>query len=89
MKIKNRSKATGKWHEQEIPITQEELNRWLEDGTLIQDAFPHLTPQEREFLLSGCTQEEWDKMFPAEEEEEEEEGDLESEYPEYDPEKDL
>lgn len=35
----------------------------------IQDAFPFLSAVEREFLISGLTPEEFDLMFPPEEEE--------------------
>ena len=30
---------------------------------LIQEAFPHLTPDEREYVLTGLTPEEWDAML--------------------------
>lgn len=31
-------------------------------GALAQDAFPDLTPDEREFMISGVTPAEWDEM---------------------------
>lgn len=34
----------------------------------IQDAFPYLTEDEREFILTGIIAEEWDEMFGDEEE---------------------
>lgn len=34
-----------------------------EDGKLAQDAFPYLTPDEREMLISGICPECWDSMF--------------------------
>lgn len=37
------------------------------NGALLQDAFPFLSDGEREFLKSGITPEEWDAMFPEEE----------------------
>lgn len=36
-------------------------------GALIQDAFPTLTPDEREFLLTGMTADEWDELFSEDE----------------------
>jgi hypothetical protein len=36
-------------------------------GTMVQDAFPNLTAAEREFLMTGITDEEWKKAFPPEE----------------------
>jgi hypothetical protein len=34
------------------------LIQW-ERGVLIQDAMPHLSPDEREFLMTGITPDEW------------------------------
>jgi hypothetical protein len=34
-----------------------------ENGMLIQDAFPLLTTSEREFLITGITDDEWDELF--------------------------
>jgi len=44
-----------------LPVTNEQIDRW-EGGALVQDVFPHLTPSEREFLISGVTPEEWGQM---------------------------
>ena len=41
------------------------LKAW-EDGAYIQDAFPMLSDNEREFMLSGITAVEWDKEFDGE-----------------------
>ena len=35
----------------------------LSAGELIQNAFPMLSADEREFIMTGCTPEEWDEMF--------------------------
>jgi hypothetical protein len=35
-------------------------------GTLIQNAFPNLSPQKREFLITGLTPEMWDALIPDE-----------------------
>lgn len=37
-------------------------------GAMIQDAFPDLSKDEREFLISGISKEGWDKIFSGEEE---------------------
>jgi len=37
------------------------------NGKLIQDAFPFLSADEREFLLTGMTPEEWELEFGDEE----------------------
>lgn len=41
-------------------------------GTHIQHAFDFLTADERNFMQTGLTSEEWDALFPEEEESEEE-----------------
>lgn len=40
-------------------------------GVLIQDAFPELPNDLREFIVSGITPTEWDNAFPPEEDDEE------------------
>ena len=35
----------------------------LEFGMSIQDAMPNLNPNEREFILTGVVQEEWEELF--------------------------
>jgi hypothetical protein len=46
----------------DIPCTLEQYGAW-QDGTLIQEAMPNLTPDEREFLITGITPWEWDEVF--------------------------
>lgn len=62
MLIKMNSMLTGKIHEREIDVTPEQLKKW-KDGMLIQDAMPHLSAEDREYLISGATPEEWNKFF--------------------------
>jgi len=45
----------------DLDVTAEEINAWR-SGILIQDAMPRLNEHEREFVISGITQEEWDSM---------------------------
>lgn len=42
------------------------LRKW-ESGAFVQDAFPGLTAEEREFLMTGMTPEEWAEIFGEEE----------------------
>tara|TARA_Y100000034_G_C6571462_1_gene247693 strand:+ start:311 stop:505 length:195 start_codon:yes stop_codon:yes gene_type:complete len=56
---------TGNTATREIPVTQAELDDWA-SGTLIQNAMPSLSADDREFLMTGATPEEWDEMFPDE-----------------------
>lgn len=67
MIIRRVSVISGVVHEMDLPIQYGDLERWKR-GALVQDAFPYLTPQQREFLLSGTTQEEWDTLKEPENE---------------------
>ncbi len=55
--------VTGNTATREIPVTQAELDDWA-SGELIQNAMPSLSADDREFLMTGATPEEWDEMFP-------------------------
>ena len=46
----------------EIDVTEEQIALW-ESGTLIQNAMPNLSADEREFIMTGITPEEWDSAF--------------------------
>ena len=59
MLITKQSVMTGEKNTMLLPVTNEQINRW-QNGELIQNVFPHLTPSERELLISGVTPEEWD-----------------------------
>lgn len=63
MLIRRVSDLTGIEHEMEIPITEEQLNEYYRSTLCIQDVFPHLTPEQREFIKTGTTSEEWDELF--------------------------
>lgn len=41
-------------------------NAWKIKGELIQNAFPTLNASEREFIMTGISDEEWDTMFGEE-----------------------
>ena len=49
-----------------LPINSQELDRWHR-GELIQDVFPDLSDDQREFLITGITAEEWQETFGEEE----------------------
>lgn len=46
-----------------IPVTSEQVWLWLEGGSLIQDAFPELSPQQREILISGISPAQFERLF--------------------------
>ena len=62
MKIIRTSPFSGNTNSMEIEVTQEQISSW-ENGTLIQDAMPNLSADEREFIKTGITPEEWDSAF--------------------------
>ena len=62
------SNLTGKTHTMELPITQAAIDLW-KSGVLIQRAMPHLSAEQREFLISGVTQAEWVEAFGNDEDE--------------------
>ena len=65
MRITRTSKISGTTRTKEIAITQAQL-RELEDPQrkrLIQQICPDISPADREFLLTGITEEEWENMW--------------------------
>ena len=54
MIIHKRSLISGKTNAMDLPVTKEQVKEW-QDGGLIQDVFPDLTHDEREFIQTGIT----------------------------------
>lgn len=67
LRVFRRSAFTGVTHSMELPITADQWDLYLSGTALIQNALPHLTGQQREFLLTGSTPEEWNAVFGSEE----------------------
>ena len=59
---------TGVEHTLEIDVTDHQLRAWANGGINIQDAMPQLTPDEREFIMTGITPEEWQEYVAEPEE---------------------
>ena len=64
--IARTSPFTGKINTMDIDIDPKGFALW-QSGTVIQNALPDLTPDEREFLMTGITPEEWEDLFGGEE----------------------
>ena len=62
MKIVRTSRLTGNTSAMELPITQAQLDAWV-DGELIQNAMPQLDADQREFVMTGITPAEWNAAF--------------------------
>ena len=67
MKITRRNIITGKVGEMDLDVTAEEMSAFIK-GEYVQRAFPRLNAGEREFMLNGILPEDWDEMFPEEDE---------------------
>ena len=63
-----KSSISGIEHTREIDITFRQYQLWANGSVPIQRMFPHLSDDDREFLLTGITPEEWDEAFKEEEE---------------------
>jgi len=62
MLIQKEHGLTGTTRTLELDITVEQFENW-QNGMLIQDAMPNLTPDEREFLITGILPHEWDEFM--------------------------
>ena len=60
-----------------VTVNEDDYRNW-QNGTLIQDAFPYLTADEREAIKTGICADCWDGMFSEDPDEEEE--DYEPDY---------
>ena len=63
MIITNKSKISGIVRSMDLPITEAQLNRYNTGRFTLQNCFPNLTPDEREFIKTGITPEEWEEVF--------------------------
>jgi len=66
MEIKRKSVITGVERVVNIPVNPEDLILWENGDASIDDAMPYLNNSDREFILSGITQEEWRAVFAEE-----------------------
>ena len=68
MRISKRDPFTGKINILELDITEEQFNRITAGVETIQTIVPHLSPDEREFLITGIVSDSWDQIFPEQQE---------------------
>ena len=66
MLITKQSLFSGNITSMELAITDTQLRRWKVGGEKIQCVFPHLSADEREFLMTGITPTEWEDEFKQE-----------------------
>ena len=65
MLIRRKSIISGDTNSMVLPITSTQPDRWT-GGDLIQNVFPDLSADQREFLMTGITPEEWNQNFGEE-----------------------
>jgi hypothetical protein len=63
MLVTRKSIASGKTRTRDLPITELQMFKF-NSGELAQDAFPNLSDSDREFIMTGVTDDEWNMMFP-------------------------
>ena len=64
IRVTRQSVLTRQMNTMELPISQEHLDIYDTVGDiLVQDAFPNLDKEQREFLISGITPQEWNKYI--------------------------
>ena len=63
MLITRTSTITGQEHTLDLDINPDQLVRINTGIELIQNIVPHLSPSDREFIMTGITDEEWDNTF--------------------------
>mgnify|MGYP001070825469 FL=1 len=61
MKITRTNPFTGKDNTRDLDVTDAQLIAYYEQGLLLQDAFPNLSADDREFIKTGIDN--WDEMF--------------------------
>jgi hypothetical protein len=62
MNITKTSAHSGITRTLDLDVTEAEILAW-QAGELIQNAMPRLDADEREFIMTGITAEEWEEMF--------------------------
>lgn len=61
MIIERKSILSGIVRQRDLDVTADQLARW-QGGELIQNVMPHLSVSDREFIVTGTTDDEWDQL---------------------------
>lgn len=64
IRVIKRSTLSGKIRTRMYKMTKDEIRRYEEGEENIQTIFPNMPVNEREFLITGITPEEWQEAFP-------------------------
>jgi|TARA_B100001094_G_scaffold130685_1_gene126511 hypothetical protein len=82
MKITRQSILSKNISSMDIDVTHEQIAQW-ESGVLIHQAMPHLCEDEREFIMTGITPDEWDTHMVGEEDDDDGQPTWEQEWEDY------
>jgi hypothetical protein len=63
MQVTKQSRISGKISSMDLDITSDQLDRINLKIELIQNIVPHLSSEQREFLITGITPDEWNELF--------------------------
>jgi hypothetical protein len=63
MLVTKESRISGKISSMDLDITSDQLERINLKIELIQNIVPHLSSEQREFLITGITPDEWNELF--------------------------
>ncbi len=77
MRIVRTSPFSNKLNGRDIDITYDQLDRWEAGQGNIQDIMPDISADDREFIMTGITPEEWAETFREDMDDEEDEEDWE------------
>ena len=66
MNITMTSMISGITRTKNIPVNKSQIYNWKIAGVLIQNAMPDVSVTDREFIMTGITQEEWTETFNKE-----------------------
>jgi len=66
MNITMTSIISGITRTKNIPVTKSQIYNWKIAGVLIQNAMPEISVNDREFIMTGITPEEWDSVCDEE-----------------------
>lgn len=73
MLLTKASLLSGRTTTREIGLSERELEAYYESDELIQRMYPHLSPEDREFVMTGITPEEWNRFREESDDEDDEE----------------
>ena len=63
MIVTRKSMLSGIERSIDLPITEEQIRRWNAREGYIQEIFSNLSADEREFIMTGISAEEWNDTF--------------------------